>query len=202
MSEYKLKKQKPPSKPVWTEEEIREFFRREGSTLAFLAVAVAILSYARLVGFDHIAKSALAWGKNLLDWIVVGVVAVTSLAFTLAARPPFRVHDGRTSCLLGPMAPRLVVVACPYPIPWTHELHAEAAQTDDNSCATSDALYRAAVEMIDRGTNPRLFTAESEYTALLIFGALADLFAALARVAELECKLAGARMTTAKPGLH
>ena len=56
--------------------------------------------------------------------------------------------------------------------------------------------------MLDRGTNPRLFTAESEYTALLIFGALADLFAALARVAELECKLAGARMTTAKPGLH
>ena len=55
---------------------------------------------------------------------------------------------------------------------------------------------------VDRGTNPRLFTAESEYTALLVFGALADLFAALARVAELECKLAGARMTTAKPGLH
>ena len=82
MSEYKLKKQKPPSKPVWTEEEIREFFRREGSTLAFLAVAVAILSYAEHIGFDHIAKSALAWGKNLLDWIVVGVVAVTSLAFT------------------------------------------------------------------------------------------------------------------------
>jgi hypothetical protein len=78
----------------------------------------------------------------------------------------------------------------------------EAARTEDNSCAASEVLYQAAVEMTDRGTAPRLFADEAEHAALLIFGVLGELYAARSRIAELGTEIRVTGVTKTRPDLH
>jgi hypothetical protein len=89
MNEYKYRNRTPPPKLILTGEQVREFFRREGLTLVILATVFVGSFYVDQADLIRVAKSVLATGKNLFDWVVVGVVAVAILAFTWRLVQPF-----------------------------------------------------------------------------------------------------------------